>query len=88
MLQKDWNHASRNLAEWLNCSRYGKQIGFQCIFNHWHWFQAQVSGSTLSQMGQMKKDAKEQHEQLVTLLETDSDLTSSDRSSVSTNYNH
>ncbi|KAJ7241784.1 hypothetical protein C8J57DRAFT_1558541 [Mycena rebaudengoi] len=29
----------------------------------------------------MKKDAKEQHEQLVALLETDSDLTSSDRSS-------
>ncbi|KAJ7203918.1 P-loop containing nucleoside triphosphate hydrolase protein, partial [Mycena rebaudengoi] len=45
-------------------------------------FKAQVSGSTLSQMGQMKKDAKEQHEQLVALLETDSDLTSSDRSSV------
>ncbi|KAJ7279590.1 P-loop containing nucleoside triphosphate hydrolase protein, partial [Mycena rebaudengoi] len=33
-------------------------------------------------MGQMKKDAKEQHEQLVALLETDSDLTSSDLSSV------
>ncbi|KAJ7264352.1 hypothetical protein C8J57DRAFT_414126 [Mycena rebaudengoi] len=44
-------------------------------------FKAQVTGSTLSQMGQMKKDAKEQHEQLVTLLETDSDLTGSDRSS-------
>ncbi|KAJ7237869.1 hypothetical protein C8J57DRAFT_1566835 [Mycena rebaudengoi] len=45
-------------------------------------FKAQVTGSTLSQMGQMKKYAKEQHEQLVSLLETDSDLTSSDRSSV------
>ncbi|KAJ7245078.1 hypothetical protein C8J57DRAFT_1680067 [Mycena rebaudengoi] len=45
-------------------------------------FKAQVTGSTLSQMGQMKKDAKEQHEQLVALLETDSDLTNSDRSSV------
>ncbi|KAJ7201759.1 hypothetical protein C8J57DRAFT_1736027, partial [Mycena rebaudengoi] len=45
-------------------------------------FKAQVTGSTLSQMGQMKKDAKEQHEQLVALLETDSDLTDSDRSSV------
>ncbi|KAJ7246479.1 hypothetical protein C8J57DRAFT_727815 [Mycena rebaudengoi] len=45
-------------------------------------FKAQVTGSTLSQMGQMKKEAKEQHEQLVALLETDSDLTSSDRSSV------
>ncbi|KAJ7247735.1 hypothetical protein C8J57DRAFT_1673528 [Mycena rebaudengoi] len=44
-------------------------------------FKAQVTGSTLSQMGQMKKDAKEQHEQLVALLETDSDLTNSDRSS-------
>jgi hypothetical protein len=45
--------------------------------------QAQVTGSTLSQMGQMKKDAKEQDEQLVALLETDSDLTGSDHSSVS-----
>ncbi|KAJ7200265.1 P-loop containing nucleoside triphosphate hydrolase protein [Mycena rebaudengoi] len=45
-------------------------------------FKAQITGSTLSQMWQMKKDAKEQHEQLVALLETDSDLTSSDRSSV------
>jgi hypothetical protein len=57
-------------------------------FDHWHWLQAQVTGSTLSQIGQMKKDAKEQHEQLVALLETDSNLTSSDRSSVSTNYAH
>ncbi|KAJ7254526.1 hypothetical protein C8J57DRAFT_1657812 [Mycena rebaudengoi] len=45
-------------------------------------FKAQVTGSTLSEMGQMKKDAKEQHEQLVALLETDSDLTGSDCSSV------
>ncbi|KAJ7290073.1 P-loop containing nucleoside triphosphate hydrolase protein [Mycena rebaudengoi] len=45
-------------------------------------FKAQVTGSTLSQMGQMKMDAKEQHEQLVALLESDSDLTSSDRSSM------
>ncbi|KAJ7231429.1 P-loop containing nucleoside triphosphate hydrolase protein [Mycena rebaudengoi] len=45
-------------------------------------FKAQVTGSTLSQMGQMKKDAREQHEQLVALLETDSDLTNSDCSSV------
>ncbi|KAJ7233078.1 hypothetical protein C8J57DRAFT_1578286 [Mycena rebaudengoi] len=42
-------------------------------------FKAQVTGSTLSQMGQMKKDAKEQHEELVALLEKDS---SSDRSSM------
>ncbi|KAJ7286758.1 P-loop containing nucleoside triphosphate hydrolase protein [Mycena rebaudengoi] len=45
-------------------------------------FKAQVTSSTLSQMGQMKMDAKEQHEQLVALLEADSDLTSSDHSSV------
>ncbi|KAJ7244702.1 hypothetical protein C8J57DRAFT_1725593 [Mycena rebaudengoi] len=45
-------------------------------------FRAQVAGSTLSQIGQMKKDAKEQHEQLVALVESESDLTSSDRSSV------
>ncbi|KAJ7260200.1 hypothetical protein C8J57DRAFT_1471812 [Mycena rebaudengoi] len=45
-------------------------------------FKAQVTGSTLAQMGQMKQDAKEQHEQLVALLETDSDLTGSDHSSV------
>ncbi|KAJ7212848.1 P-loop containing nucleoside triphosphate hydrolase protein, partial [Mycena rebaudengoi] len=45
-------------------------------------FKAQVTGSTLSQMGQMKKDAKEQHEKLVALLENDSALTGSDRSSM------
>ncbi|KAJ7255998.1 hypothetical protein C8J57DRAFT_1517716 [Mycena rebaudengoi] len=45
-------------------------------------FKAQITGSTMSQMGQMKKDAKEQHEQLIALLETDSDLTNSDHSSV------
>ncbi|KAJ7270369.1 hypothetical protein C8J57DRAFT_1605319 [Mycena rebaudengoi] len=45
-------------------------------------FKAQVTGSTLSQMGQMKKDVKEQHEQLIALLESDSDLTSSDCSSM------
>ncbi|KAJ7212736.1 hypothetical protein C8J57DRAFT_1483578 [Mycena rebaudengoi] len=45
-------------------------------------FKAQVTGSTLSQMGKMKKDAKEQHEKLVALLENDSTLTGSDRSSL------
>ncbi|KAJ7266710.1 hypothetical protein C8J57DRAFT_1617923 [Mycena rebaudengoi] len=45
-------------------------------------FKAQVTGSTLSQIGQMKKDAKEQHEELVALLEKDSSLTGSDRSSM------
>ncbi|KAJ7255982.1 hypothetical protein C8J57DRAFT_1517737 [Mycena rebaudengoi] len=48
-------------------------------------FKAQVTGATMSQMGQMKKDAKEQHEQLVALLETDSDLTSSDCSHLGNN---
>ncbi|KAJ7248825.1 hypothetical protein C8J57DRAFT_1672697, partial [Mycena rebaudengoi] len=45
-------------------------------------FKAQVTVSTLAQMGQMKKDAKEQHEQLVALLETHSDFSGSDCSSV------
>jgi hypothetical protein len=54
-----------------------------CFSAHSNHLQAQVTGSTLSQMGQMKKDAKEQHEKLVTLLEKDSALTGSDRSSVS-----
>ncbi|KAJ7209929.1 hypothetical protein C8J57DRAFT_1733705 [Mycena rebaudengoi] len=45
-------------------------------------FKAQVTGPTLSQMGKMKKDAKEQHEQLVALLEKDSALTRSDHSSM------
>ncbi|KAJ7256945.1 hypothetical protein C8J57DRAFT_1648996 [Mycena rebaudengoi] len=45
-------------------------------------FKAQVTGSTLSQMGQMKNDAKEQHDKLVALLEKDSTLTGSDRSSM------
>jgi hypothetical protein len=54
-----------------------------CFSAHSNHLQAQVTGSTLSQMGQMKKDAKEQHEKLVALLEKDSTLTGSDRSSVS-----
>ncbi|KAJ7245277.1 hypothetical protein C8J57DRAFT_1725305 [Mycena rebaudengoi] len=45
-------------------------------------FRARVTDSNWSQMGQMKKDAKEQHEQLVALLETHHDLTCSDHSSV------
>jgi hypothetical protein len=53
------------------------EMCFSAYSNH---LQAQVTGSTLSQMGKMKKDAKEQHEELVALLEKDS---SSDRSSVS-----
>jgi hypothetical protein len=54
-----------------------------CFSAHSNHLQAQVTGSTLSQMGQMKKDAKEQHEKLVALLEKDSALTASDCSSVS-----
>jgi hypothetical protein len=54
-----------------------------CFSAHSNHLQAQVTGSTLSQMGQMKNDAKEQHEKLVALLEEDSTLTGSDRSSVS-----
>jgi hypothetical protein len=54
-----------------------------CFNEYSNNLQAQVTGSTLSEMGQMKKDAEEQHEQLVALLKTDSDLTGSDRSSVS-----
>jgi hypothetical protein len=56
---------------------------FQCIFKLLASLQAQVTGSTLAQMGKMKKDAKEQHEQLVAFLEAQSDLTNSDCSSVS-----
>ncbi|KAJ7242053.1 hypothetical protein C8J57DRAFT_1477570 [Mycena rebaudengoi] len=51
-------------------------------------FKAQVTGSTLSQMGQMKKDAKEQHEKLIALLENDSALTRSDCSSMAGTLAH
>ncbi|KAJ7268637.1 hypothetical protein C8J57DRAFT_1228338 [Mycena rebaudengoi] len=44
-------------------------------------FKAQVTGSTLSQMGQMKRMPRNKHEQLVALLEKDSALTGSDWSS-------
>ncbi|KAJ7257841.1 hypothetical protein C8J57DRAFT_1516717 [Mycena rebaudengoi] len=45
-------------------------------------FQIQVISSTHSQMVQMEKDAKLQHEELVTLLAAQPDLTTSDHSSV------
>jgi hypothetical protein len=48
--------------------------------------QIQVISSTHSQMVQMEKDAKLQHEELVTLLAAQPDLTTSDHSSVSYLY--
>jgi hypothetical protein len=40
-------------------------------------------GSTMSQMVQMRKEAKQQHEELLALLAAHPDLTNSERSSVS-----
>ncbi|KAJ7270350.1 hypothetical protein C8J57DRAFT_1605314 [Mycena rebaudengoi] len=54
---------------------------FNAYANHWLSFQARVTSSTLSQMMELKKDAKKQHEQLVTLLEARSDITGSKHSS-------
>ncbi|KAJ7253147.1 hypothetical protein C8J57DRAFT_1660242 [Mycena rebaudengoi] len=45
-------------------------------------FKVQATGLTISQLVQMRKDAKQCHEELVALLESDSDLTSSQCSSV------
>ncbi|KAJ7280609.1 P-loop containing nucleoside triphosphate hydrolase protein, partial [Mycena rebaudengoi] len=45
-------------------------------------FRVRAGGSTLSQIGQVKKDAKQQHEELMALLNAYPDLSSSDRSSV------
>ncbi|KAJ7289449.1 hypothetical protein C8J57DRAFT_1706293 [Mycena rebaudengoi] len=45
-------------------------------------FKVRATSSTLSQLVRMKKDAKQCHEELVALLESDSDLTSCERSSV------
>jgi hypothetical protein len=47
--------------------------------------QVRVGGSMLSHMGQMKRDAKQQHDELIALLDAHSDLTSSDHSSVRCN---
>ncbi|KAJ7262875.1 P-loop containing nucleoside triphosphate hydrolase protein [Mycena rebaudengoi] len=45
-------------------------------------FRVRAVGSTLSQIGQMKKDAKQQHDELLALLNVDPDLTRSEHSSV------
>ncbi|KAJ7244116.1 hypothetical protein C8J57DRAFT_1243234 [Mycena rebaudengoi] len=45
-------------------------------------FKTRATGLTLSQIVQMRKDAKQCHEELVALLESDSDLASCERSSL------
>ncbi|KAJ7263710.1 hypothetical protein C8J57DRAFT_1625886 [Mycena rebaudengoi] len=45
-------------------------------------FKVRATGLTLSQLVQMKRDAKQCHEELITLLESDSDLTSCEHPSV------
>ncbi|KAJ7245846.1 P-loop containing nucleoside triphosphate hydrolase protein [Mycena rebaudengoi] len=45
-------------------------------------FKVRATGLTLSQLVHMRKDAKQCHEELVALLESDSDLTSCEHSSV------
>jgi hypothetical protein len=45
--------------------------------------QARATGLALSQLVQMRKDAKQCHEELVALLDSESDLTRSQCSSVS-----
>jgi hypothetical protein len=50
------------------------------------FIQVRAGGSTLSQIGNMKKDAKQQHDELMVLLNAHPDLSSSDRSSVSCNF--
>ncbi|KAJ7240903.1 hypothetical protein C8J57DRAFT_1561900 [Mycena rebaudengoi] len=45
-------------------------------------FRVRAWGSTLSQLGHVKKDAKQQHDEVMALLNADPDLSSSDRSSV------
>ncbi|KAJ7290263.1 hypothetical protein C8J57DRAFT_1705704 [Mycena rebaudengoi] len=45
-------------------------------------FRVRAGGSTLSQIGNVKKDAKQQHDELMALLNADPDLSSSDLSSV------
>ncbi|KAJ7240962.1 hypothetical protein C8J57DRAFT_1562023 [Mycena rebaudengoi] len=45
-------------------------------------FRVRAGGSALSQMGHVKKDAKQQHDELMALLNAHLDLGSSDRSSV------
>ncbi|KAJ7248809.1 hypothetical protein C8J57DRAFT_1672681, partial [Mycena rebaudengoi] len=45
-------------------------------------FRVRAKGSTLTQIVQIEKDAKQQHEELMALLKADPDLTRSDHSSV------
>jgi hypothetical protein len=45
-------------------------------------FQVQAMGSTLSHLMQVKKDAKQQHEEFVALLKAHPELTDSERSAV------
>ncbi|KAJ7288829.1 hypothetical protein C8J57DRAFT_1495098 [Mycena rebaudengoi] len=45
-------------------------------------FKVHINGSTISQMVQMQKDSKQQHEELMALLAAHPDMTSSDLSSV------
>jgi cytochrome c-type biogenesis protein CcmH/NrfG len=49
------------------------------------FIQVRAWGSTLSQLGHVKKDAEQQHDELMALLNAHPDLSSSDRSSVSHN---
>jgi hypothetical protein len=48
--------------------------------------QVRAGGLTLSQIGNVKKDARQQHDELMALLNANPDLSSSDRSSVSCNF--
>jgi hypothetical protein len=55
---------------------------FILIFDQNLSMQVRATGSTVSQIVQMKKNAKQQHEELVAHLENHPDLTNFDRSSV------
>jgi hypothetical protein len=50
------------------------------------FIQVRAWGSTLSQIENVKKDAKQQHDEFMALLNAHPDLSSSDRSSVSCNF--
>ncbi|KAJ7245825.1 hypothetical protein C8J57DRAFT_1190824 [Mycena rebaudengoi] len=53
----------------------------QELHNALHMFKVRATGLTLAQLAQMRKDAKQCHEELVALLESQSDPTSYERSS-------
>ncbi|KAJ7261935.1 hypothetical protein C8J57DRAFT_1633383 [Mycena rebaudengoi] len=71
----------QELHQAVKCSGY-----IQMEFNRSHLIteiiQVRAGGSTLSHIGQMKKDAKQQHDELMALLDAHPALDSSDRSSV------